>query len=75
MSLYGIRILKSWAYLYEKPNIYLLAKVEGAGQATYFRIPWTEENMYKIKKMQDAIARQGSAQGQFKKSWISRALK
>ena len=55
-----------WAYQ-EKPNIYLLAKVEGAGQATYFRIPWTEENMYKVKKMQDAIARQGSVQGQFKK--------
>jgi hypothetical protein len=43
-----------WAYQ-DKPNIYLIARMEKNREPTYFVIPWTEENMYKIRKIQEGI--------------------
>lgn len=55
-------------YAYQdKPYIFLLAKVEKERVPQYFVMPWTEENMYKIRKIQETIQMMGSAQGQFKK--------
>ena len=55
-----------WAYQ-DKPNIYMLARMGKTREPTYFVIPWSEENMYKIRKIQEGIKMQGSVQGQFKK--------
>jgi hypothetical protein len=55
-----------WAYQ-DKPNIYLVARMGKSREPTYFVIPWTEENMYKIKKIQEGIQQKGSVQGTFKK--------
>jgi len=55
-----------WAYQ-DKPSIYLVAKIEGDRLPVYYVIPWTDENMYKVRKMQLAIQKKGSAEGKFKK--------
>lgn len=52
-----------------KPWIYLLMRVDGAEEAVYYKIPYTENNLEQIKKAMEAKERgqQGQPQGRFKR--------
>lgn len=62
---YGDRVEVIWTYQ-KKPDILLVIR-QGDEEPAYYKIPWTKENQYKVRRMQEAIAREGRAQGKFQK--------